>query len=69
MWEPFKGEKPPEWASESYPLYGAPRELREGEVMMVYMEFDRHADKTVPPVEYLIQYGQAVSRATVEANV
>lgn len=36
--------------------------------MMEYMEFDRRASRNLKPVEYLLQFGQAVSAATVKAN-
>ena len=44
------------------------RPLREGEVMALYMEFDRHAEKTLPPAEYLLRFGAVVSEATVKVN-
>lgn len=44
------------------------RPLREGEVMGLYLDFDRHADKTLPPAEYLLRFGAAVSEATVKVN-
>jgi len=44
------------------------RPLREGELMAAYLDFDRHADKTLPPAEYLLRFGAAVSDATVKAN-
>lgn len=46
----------------------AVRSLREGEVMMVYLEFDRRADKSWSAAEYLLWFGVAVSAATVAAN-
>ena len=36
--------------------------------MGVYMDFDRHADKNLPPTEYLLRFGAAVSAATAKAN-
>lgn len=44
------------------------RPLRDGEVMAVYMEFDRNSDKTWSTAEYLLQFGAAISNATVKAN-
>jgi hypothetical protein len=44
------------------------RPLREGEVMAVYMDFDRHADKAWAPADYLLRFGAAVSEATAKAN-
>lgn len=44
------------------------RPLREGEVMGVYLDFDRRADRAQPPVDYLLGFGAAVSAATVAAN-
>lgn len=57
-------------AGASVPLYETPpmRELREGEVMGAYMEFDRTADKSWSPATYLIEYGLYVSKQTVKAN-
>ena len=40
--------------------------LREGEIMLVYLEFDRYADKNWTDTEYLMKFGEAVSKATVE---
>jgi hypothetical protein len=44
------------------------RPLREGEVMGAYMEFDRKADKSWTPAEYLVWFGLYVSERTVAAN-
>ena len=44
------------------------RPLRRGELMGVYMDFDRKADKTWTPAEYLLRFASAVSAATVAAN-
>ena len=44
------------------------RVLREGELMGAYMEYDRHADKTLHPADYLLRLLAAVSAATVGAN-
>lgn len=45
------------------------RELREGEVIAAYMEFDRSADKSSwNNVEYLTQFGMFVSRQTKRTN-
>lgn len=44
------------------------RPLREGEVMGAYMEFDRTADRTWKPADYLVRFGLYVSQRTVEAN-
>ena len=44
------------------------RRLRQGEIIMVYMKFDRHASKSLSSAEYLLAFGAAVSAATVEAN-
>lgn len=49
-------------------LDGIVRPLREGELMAAYMDFDRRADKTLPPAEYLLRFAAAVSSATVKAN-
>jgi hypothetical protein len=49
---------------DSEPLHHA-RELREGEVMMEYIEFDRHADRSWTDAEYLLKFGMAISAATV----
>ncbi len=40
--------------------------LSEGALMGVYMEFDRHADKTWPPAEYLLRFAAAVQDAVLE---
>ena len=45
------------------------RTLREGEIMGVYLEFDRHADPKWTDAEYLLKFGAAVSKATTEAIV
>ena len=42
--------------------------LREGEIMGVYLDFDRYADPTLTPAEFLLRFGVAVSAATVKAN-
>jgi len=42
-----------------------PTPLSEGALMGVYMEFDRHADKTWPPAEYLLRFAAAVQRAVL----
>lgn len=52
-----------------YRLDGMVRPLREGELMAVYMDFDRRADKTLPPAEYLLRFAAAVSAATVKAHM
>jgi hypothetical protein len=44
------------------------RALREGEVMGAYIDFDRRADRSWTPAEYLVKFGQYVSRRTAEAN-
>ena len=44
------------------------RPLREGEVMSVYMDFDRTADPAWTSAEYLLRFGAAVSAATVQVN-
>ena len=41
------------------------RPLCEGQIMLVYLEFDRNADKNWTDAEYLIKFGEAVSEATV----
>jgi hypothetical protein len=58
----YKGEAPPRADLKSI------RPLREGELMGVYMEFDRTAVKTWGPTQYLLRFGAAVSQATVKAN-
>ena len=40
--------------------------LSEGALMGVYMEFDRHADKTWPPAEYLLRFAAAVQDAVLK---
>ena len=45
-----------------------PRVLRDGEVMMAYMEFDRTADSSWGNVEYLVNFGLYISKMTVEFN-
>lgn len=44
------------------------RALREGEVLGVYMDFDRAADKSWPSAEYLVRFGEYVSQRTAEVN-
>ena len=44
------------------------RLLRKGELMCIYMDFDRKADKTWTSTEYLLLFGSAVSAATVATN-
>lgn len=44
------------------------RPLREGELMNVYMDFDRTAVKSWGPTQYLLHFGAAVSRETVKVN-
>jgi hypothetical protein len=44
------------------PLYAA-APLSEGALMGVYMEFDRHADKSWTPAEYLLRFAAAVQVA------
>ena len=44
------------------------RALREGEIMGLYMDFDRHADKAWTSAEYLLRFGAAVSLATAVTN-
>jgi len=39
--------------------------LSEGALMGVYMDFDRHADKTWPPAEYLLRFAAAVQDAVL----
>ena len=39
--------------------------LCEGQIMLVYLEFDRYADKNWTNTEYLLKFGEAVSAATV----
>ena len=43
----------------------AARTLRDGEVMNLYLEFDRTADKAWPSAEYLARFGLFVSQRTV----
>ena len=50
------------------PLERGVRRLREGEVMGVYMDFDRTADAAWTRAEYLLHFGAAVSDATVQVN-
>jgi len=50
------------------PLERGVRRLREGEVMGVYLDFDRTADRTWTGAEYLLRFGAAVSAATVQVN-
>lgn len=38
--------------------------LSEGALMAVYIEFDRHADKTLSSADYLLGFAAAVSKAT-----
>jgi hypothetical protein len=58
-----------EFAAAEPPLDCLVRQLREGEVMMVYLHFDRHRDRAWSDAEYMLKFGEAVSAATVEANV
>lgn len=44
------------------------RELREGEVMAAYMEFDRTASKSWTNAEYLVQFGIFISNRTIKMN-
>lgn len=44
------------------PLYEADV-LSEGALMGVYMDFDRHADKSWTPAEYLLRFAAAVQMA------
>ena len=44
------------------------RPLREGEVMGAYIDFDRTADKTWTPAEYLVAFGIHVSELTARVN-
>jgi hypothetical protein len=39
--------------------------LSEGALMGVYMDFDRRADKTWPPAEYLLRFAAAVQTAVL----
>ena len=36
--------------------------------MGVYLDFDRRADKSLTPAEYLVRFGLAVSEETAKAN-
>lgn len=40
--------------------------LSEGALMGVYMDFDRRADKTWPPAEYLLRFAAAVQDAVLK---
>ena len=42
--------------------------LREGEIMGVYLDFDRYADPALTPAQYVLLFGAAVSDATMRAN-
>ena len=55
-------------AAQGRPFERRVRPLREGEVMGAYMEFDRTADRSWTPAEYLVRYGLYVSQRTVDAN-
>jgi hypothetical protein len=44
----------------------SPQPLREGQVMNAYMQFDRTADKSWTPAEYLVRYGMYISELTVK---
>jgi hypothetical protein len=46
------------------PLYAA-TPLSEGALMGIYMHFDRHADKSWTPAEYLLRFAAAVQRAVL----
>jgi hypothetical protein len=50
------------------PLDCRVRPLREGEVMLVYLHFNRYRDRTWTDTEYILKFGEAVSAATVNAN-
>ena len=50
------------------PVHWRVRRLREGEVMGVYLDFDRTADPAWTNSEYLLRFGAAVSAATVQVN-
>ena len=56
-------------AAAEHPLDCLVRQLREGEVMLVYLHFDRFRDRNWTDAEYMLKFGEAVSAATVEANV
>lgn len=60
----YKGQELPRAELQAKSL----RPLREGELMGVYMDFDRTAVKAWGPTQYLLHFGAAVSKATVEVN-
>jgi hypothetical protein len=54
-----------EWAAWQAGRAALPAPLSEGALMGVYIEFDRHADKTWPPAEYLLRFAAAVQNAVL----